>query len=590
MKTPARPWPWLLGGALLGGAAGWGSGAVLSPRAATTEDSVRVVSALPVRLPETWSLDKPPPGEEVWARIASWRALDPAKVSHAERALGLRSLLLLADAEQAADLAERLARRGGEDDARWFASVFARWVELDPAAATRWTGAPAAAKRRLDAALWAESRAKSALAWARSGFEEAYNWALGEADAGRPDGVAARLLAWLAGTEPERAAALAEARPPGAADATLRPVFDAWAKRNPEAALRALGPRLLAADVSVYELSDSLKAWMQASPDQALAWMGEHPQLAQFRARGFTSRLASDIDREKSLAAVMLLGDPELKYQMLSGLLTQGWSSDTEGAAELVGKIEDLELRARLVRDANRITYPENTEKNLPFALLLPPGPERDARLTELAAAWAERDPVAALDWANKRGEAAVTAAVHSATLGAIAQDEPLTAVATWENLPPGPARDQAVDAIAKGWAKQDPAKAADWWARQDAARESKHEMPWDVSRAIMESWTRTGADAALAWAEARAATARDQIPLYVWAQNRSEHLPATQAAEQIARIRDTSARRQTLYNHVHSWLRADPASAEQWLTKQNAIAPEIARSWIEEARQEAVR
>ena len=159
MKTPARPWSWLLGGVLVGCAAGAGTGAFVSGRGASFEPGRDApASRAPVRLPETWSLDKAPPTDEIWARIASWRALDPAKISHAERALGLRALLLVANAEQAADLAERLARRGGEDDPRWFASVFARWAELDAEAAARWTGTPAAAKRRLDADVWARAR------------------------------------------------------------------------------------------------------------------------------------------------------------------------------------------------------------------------------------------------------------------------------------------------------------------------------------------------------------------------------------------------------------------------------------------------
>ena len=75
-----------------------------------------------------------------------------------------------------------------------------------------------------------------------------------------------------------------------------------------------------------------------------------------------------------------------------------------------------------------------------------------------------------------------------------------------------------------------------------------------------------------------------------MWAQNLSERLPASQAADQIARIRDGSAQRQALYNHVHSWLRADPASAERWLTEQSVLAPEIASGWIAEARKETAR
>jgi hypothetical protein len=548
------------------------------------------VEAAPIRLPETWSLDPAPSTEEVWARLASWRALDPAKVSFGERALGLRSLLLVSNAEQAADLAERLARRGREDDPRWFTSVFTRWVELDPAGAAQWTSGPAAAKRRLDTALWAKSRTQAALAWARAGFEPAYNWALGEVDATSPDGVAARLLAWLAETDPARAVALAEARGSEATAATLRPVFDTWARRDPEAALRALGPRLLAADISAYDLSEPLKAWLQKAPDQALAWMGGEPKLARFREDGFGSLLASGNDRETSLAALMRLGDPELKYRMLRGVLAQGWHTDMADAARLVEEIEDLELRARLVSDANKITFAKNTERNLPFALLVPRGPERDARLVELVTDWAERDPVAALAWVNAHDEPAVAAAVQSATLGAIAQDEPQTAIATWSGLPPGPARDQAVDTIAKGWARQDPAKAAEWWAVQDPARESKHEMPWDVSRAIMESWTTRDADAALSWAEKRAAEANDHIPLYAWANQLSERMPAPPAADQIARIGDPRIRHQALYTHVNRWLRTDLAGAEQWLNKQTFLPPEVARSWIEEARKEAAR
>ncbi len=584
------PWRWLFGGVLCGvllvlGATWRSPGRAIAPTVVTIESPV----APPLSLPAAWSPDRPPSPAEIAARIASWLALDPAATSFAERASGLRALSVVADAEQLAALADRLARRGGEDDARWFALVFDRWVEFDAAAASRWTST-LRADLRLPADTWARSRENAALSWAKTIFDPAYLWALSEPDAARPDGVAARLLGWLAETDPARALALADARGAEAAANTLKPVFDAWVKRDPEAALRALGPRLLKAGNRVYDLSDGMKAWFKKEPGRLFDWMGEDPKLAAFMDHDFAGRLGSDLDRDKSADMVLALPDPDLRYRVLRGMLTRGGSSDQEGIAKWIDRLQDADLRARLIRDANQITFMNSTQDNLPLALLMPSGAEREKRLIELTTDWAERDPAAALAWLKNHDEPKVALAVQVASLGGIAQDEPQTALAAWSSMPAGAAREQAADAITKGWASRDPAQAAAWWAAQAVAREGKQDLPWGTAEAIMEKWTIRDADAALAWAESRLGAARDNNALYAWARQMTERLPPEKAAEQVARISSEITRNQCFYNIVDPWLRRDAAAAEKWLATQTYIQPDHARALIEEARKATER
>lgn len=589
MKAAPTPWPWLAAGFLCGIGAAAGVYWHIRPAASPAATNHAPPAPSPAVLPATWDLDTTQPPAELAARIASWLALDPAKSSFAERSLGLRALLIVADAGQLAALADRLARRGGEDDDRWFGLVFDRWVELDASAAARWTST-LGAEQRLLAKTWAKSRETAALAWAKTNFDPAYGWALAEPDANRPDGVAARLLGWLAENDPARALQLAEARGGENVAPTLMPIFDAWAKRDPEAALRALGPRLLQAGTSVYELSDGLKAWFTKDPARLLSWMNEQPRLAAFMDQDFAGRLGSDLDRDKSADMVLKLDDPDLRYRMLRGMLTRGGSSDQEGIAKWIAKLEDADLRARLIRDANQITFMNSTEDNLPLALLMPPGAEREKRLIELTSDWAGRDPVAALAWLKKHDEPKVALAVQAASLGAIARDEPQTAIANLAGIPAGAARDQAVDAITRGWAGRDPAQAAAWWATQAAAREGKQDLTWETGQAIMAKWTALDPDAALAWAEKQYTATRDNNALYVWAQQMTERLSSEKAADQVARISLPNTRNQTLFNIAHPWLRRDPAAAEKWLAAQTYIAADAARAWIEEARKEAAR
>lgn len=543
--------------------------------------------------PPAWSLDTPPSAAELDALIAAWLALDPSATSFSERALGLRALLVLADARQLATLADRLARRGGADDAIWFPRVFGRWTELAPADATRWTATLGAANR-LPPDVFSRAREQAALAWAALAFDPAYAWALAQADAGSAEGLASKLLGLLAETDPTRALALADAQGAPVAAAMVGPIFNAWAKRAPADALRALGPRLLAAETTGYDLADPLRAWFQTTPDEVLAWMTTQPRLAAWlgETHGFGTILGAHNDRLAHFEATKRVGDPERKYQLLRGLLVYSWSGDPAQAADLIAGLDDPALRARLAHDASRVTF-GTIERNLPYALLLPAGGARNARVSELATRWAEKDPVAALRWLNSQTDpslAAVTGPVQASVLGAIAEDEPHTALATWSALPPGPTREQAVNKIAAGWAKQDPAAAAAWLDAQSSADANTRTVDWSTAAAITKAWVARDPAAALAWTEARGATRNDYTPVYAWAESVSERLSTVAAADQIGRIANLPTRRQALFNHVHPWLRSDLAAAEAWLKQQSYVAPEVARSWIDEARTEATR
>ena len=601
--SPTRPsWPWFIGGVLAGSVlllaiqpAAPANHAPTTPanRDGAAPDSAAFATRSTTPLPPNWSLDTPPSADELDARIASWLALDPAVTPYSERALGLRALLLLADARQLAALADRLARRGGADDAIWFPRVFSRWAELSPADATRWT-AKLGAAARIPADTLARAREQAGLAWAAQAFDPAYAWALAQPDADAPAGLAARLLGWLAEHDPSRALALAETRGAAITTAMARPIFEAWAKHAPADALRALGPHLLAAGSSGYDLADPLRGWFLQSPDEALTWIAAQPRLLDWSKdpRGFGSVLGAHNDRLAHFEAAKRLTDPELKHKLLGGLLIYSWSGDPAQAADLIDRLDDPALRSRLAYDASRVTF-GTIERNLPYALLLPPGGERNARLTELTTKWAERDPVAALQWLNRQDDpslAPVIAPVQAAVLGAIAEDEPQTAIATWSELPAGPIRDQAVNKIAAGWAKQDPAAAAAWLDTQHPAASASRKVDWSTAGAITQNWVERDPAAALAWTESRASAPNDYTPVYAWAQAVSEKLPTAAAADQIGHIADLPTRRQALFNHVHRWLSTDLAAAEAWLKQQNYVAPKIARAWIDEARNEAAR
>ncbi len=88
----------------------------------------------------------------------------------------------------------------------------------------------------------------------------------------------------------------------------------------------------------------------------------------------------------------------------------------------------------------------------------------QDARSCELAGAflscWAEKDPLAAIEWIDQTGDPAAHDPLLASALTALALHQPAAAVANLSRMAPGPRQDETLGAIIDTWASSDVAAA----------------------------------------------------------------------------------------------------------------------------------
>jgi hypothetical protein len=514
----------------------------------------------------------PAPASAVASAISNWRALrspDGAPADYATRAAALRSLLLHLPASAFARLLDTFAdTERSPDELALRALAFAHWTELDPAAAARWAAAnPARHELARDALnAWSARDARAAATWVCSLPDEATALAL-----------AAGPLAILAAQDGPAAVALVSARGDAFLKKILPQLLPVLAGRDPAGAVRAYGPLLWDRGRGASGLRPVLSAWLAAEPQAALDWI-----LSQPRAQGISISYTLYSPRPDSAACAALVEAVSTRPDMperqatLANLLVTWSVVDTSAALAWLDRLPDPQSRVLLLERA--LTSPhqsQNPARLLPLALALPESDNRGHRISTLLSDWAAKDPSAALRWTTEHSSDPavnqIAFGVQASALGAIARDEPATAIKEWQTLPAGPLKYAGIVSIAEAWGRSDPGAAILWQSEQAA----KIGIPLPPDQSLIYAWARRDELAALRWAETLPEGELRQHGLSALTQHGSARVPNEAAANLYAQLKNPALRVQLVGSHVREWLAKDPAAARAWLDTHDALTPE---------------
>ncbi len=575
MRSESRFFLLLAPGLVLGAIATWLALGPRPPAAAPTPASPAIIdhpsSIINSRLQAA----------DAAAAIAAWRGLrapDGSPADFATRAESLRALLLRLPAESLPRLHTVLAADASSARRRLLHIGFDAWVEQDPASAARW-----AVSARLDSTALV---ARAVQAWAELDAKAASDWACSLPDPALSAELAGRALASLAEKDPARAVALANSRDDAFRQAVFRSIVEPLGKADPAAAVQAYGPLVWKNGNGYGALKEVIGAWAARDPRAAIDWLIAQPTPQTTNHAHWLVDLANTSGNREAVATAIantsgLRG--RARHDALEKILFVWGTTRPADALAWLDSLQDPDLSARLLADASTSYPTQHPEQSLPLALALPEGAIRAENLARILAAWTKLDSAAALAWIEKQTDPGVVSAAanaHATLLGAIAEDEPATALAEWRALANPQTRAAALLPIAYAWGKSDPAAALAWYSGQKPVAGPDSPQFHHLTETI-SLWAKKDVDAALRWTEAFVLTkpADDtvfppRLAYFGALVEGGEDPPREVVADLYSKIQDSALRSEALGWHVRQWLARDPAAANAWLKSQTRLSP----------------
>ena len=541
------------------------------------------------------------------------------------RAAQLRGLLTILPSDAFTRLLDALATREGQTENRLRGLAFEVWTEREAPVAARWADALAPSPA-LDAGTRLAYLRQAAVAWAAQDFDAAFAWTESRPDPADLGDLARALILALASTDGPRALSLARARGGDFFQTNEVRLVLNWSDRDPAAAMRTLGSVAMAERRFGYPYDFALSLWFGKNPAAALDWLFAQPppvtSLDQFKFDTLvTSGPALNIP-DPGVVATALLGRPEQSKYL--PLLLRNWLTRSPDAAlAWLDTLADASLRAELLEfgSGQLAIQTSSPERYLPILVRLPPGEDRDEKITRALGALAERSPDAAHAWMQAHDTpefAGVAARVNGQLISGLAAADPAAALARWQALPEGTAKEKIACDLAQNWAKTDPAAAARWFGDQLPATPSdldqnilttltislmrsqpgvqvrpNDETETELARkltltATTRAWAQRDPLAALHWATSLPDPARRQIAITIVSVADERPLPAQ--ADLLVQIQDSEVRVQSLNELFSHWLQNDPPTARAWLDTHDALSPEQIATLLAQAEKNATR
>ncbi len=547
------------------------------------------------------------------AALAAYLALPPLAADapqpeFLERAARLRALLTILPAEHVAQLLATTTARVGLPEARLRCVAFTAWSELDAPSAARWAAAlekSAAINGNQRAAFAAEA----ALAWYRADFDAAYSWAV-SLRPGLARHIGGTLLARLVLTDSPRALALARAGDLAWFDAVRPWIFDAWLDHDPAAAFRSLGAEMFAAPGERINLPRYLARWAAREPQAALEWFDtEAPGDANERTNQLSSIISNFADQTPPpdfnafAAALTARAESGFGRDLLEYFLRTWMSCDSTAALRWLDSLPDASLREEILRSSFDSAAYEDPRNLFILARRLPANAKRTQAIDKVLGEWSQKDPDDALAWLNSPEgvELAGPDAAQVARIGALARQDPATALASWKEIASDDTRRRTAPDLARAWALTAPETAADWLFAQipdginpcdqnatNSLGHDKSEAYWKrmqpywqhayAYNQIASAWLARDSAGFVTWAENLPSADRQRSALYTLSwdapdrANTDQPAPADRLAL-IATLRDPAVRDPLLGDYLRNWHRYDANAARRWAAEHGAEA-----------------
>jgi len=364
----------------------------------------------------------------------------------------------------------------------------------------------------------------------------------------------------------------------------LRRLFNYWIGSDQQAALEAIhGMENVALRRDLYR-----EAMRWLAGDDPLAAINLLKTEANFRDRELWTRAfvrLARTDRDEAVKGILALKDPGLREDALKSVA--GWLADTDlpKALEWAATLDEEQQQTALAgvleqaAHANPGTVVAHLEK-------IPEGRVRNQIIARTADEWAERDPEAAMEWAESLGEDERILAVGEIA-ETVFETDPDRAEDIVDLIPGTEARREVLGQIARLRATVDVREAVEWvatlpdedrggaWA--GVAREWASIDPQGAADYV------AGADDPVAYKQLVSALSSS------W----SQRDPAG-AAEWARTLDDERAQRDAMYRIVETWSREDPAAAGEFVSSsldgelQTHMTRQVVSRWLRNDTAEA--
>lgn len=421
--------------------------------------------------------------------------------------------------------------------------LFARWAELDPAAAVQYAqllpkSANPSFLRKTALTAWADLDFNAALGWAQSLKK-------GE----------------------DRAESLAA-------------VAGSLAKRDPAGAMKLIAENLKGREAgNAYD--QVFSAWAENDFQSAYsAALGLTDASQRSRALRATLNQKVETDPRLVLETVRTAKLSELRWDLGNRAISQWAERDLAAVRDYVEKTPPSEMRDQQLQQISREIARKEGASGLEWVRNLPDDSGRDSAVDGFFSAWASSEPQAAIDAAHALPEGRLRDSAISSLAQNLIDTDLKSALALVKELPGGSTSESAYQQIAWRWAQTDPRAAADWLSAN-----LPENNRWAFNQVIW-NWSRTDPEAALDWAakmpDSRSEQRDQMLGQALSSYSRNNPTAAVQYFEKLP----TEQQKNSIGMLTSGWAYRDPAAASRWLdglkdegTRSNGAAS-IASTW----------
>ena len=247
--------------------------------------------------------------------------------------------------------------------------------------------------------------------------------------------------------------------------------------------------------------------------------------------------------------------------------VTREVKSEDAGSGEVFSALSDAisnpdrDARAEGLRHLAERLAGEDIKKALALGAKIPDANDKIEYMRALFAAWAKRDPAAALDFAKAQFKPGL---LQSETMIAAIEKwagaNPRDAFQWLEKNTSGPLKEEGLTMLVQGWAHNDPQAAAAWFTSTGSTSQS-------VLNSLVSTWADLNPQAAAAWVESLPAGENRVIGRVSLASEWAQQSPAD-AAAYFTPMMNEKGGQDIAAALVNSWGTSDPAAASEWLQK----------------------